>query len=764
MLFKKLLRTLWRYKAQFISMVIMVALGVGIFLGFNVEWYSLEVNTKEIYDATGFADFRIYNDKGFSIQDLNAIKSIPGVEDATRFLSLNVSVKGDTDTLALTVSENMNVSGILLMAGEPYNENDTDGFWLSDSYAAANDIAIGDSLTLAYQVITVKGTVKGLVKSSEYLICLPDTNQMMPDYSTYGYVYISPAMLNKAIPTLYKAFVSSLYYQINVKSSLEKAVFVERADQALGSTRLILSKNETISWAEAQGEINEGKTMASILPVLFLAIAILTMVTTMHRITASEKTQIGTFKALGFKDKRILVHYSAYALIIGLIGTALGIGIGYWLGWFIMSPGSAMATYIDMPSWALHAPRFTWYVLIGINAFLTMIGFLSVRKMLSGTAADALRPYTPKRMKHLRFEETKRFKALGFGTKWNLRDCVRHKARSFMTLFGIVGCMVLLVGGLGMKDTMDAFLDIFYEKAINYTMRVNLDSENMTLAEGKAFAEQLNGDWVAEHAIQIGDKGYSLEVYSITHDKVRFADTDMKIVPLTDNGAYICSRIARDYQLKTGDTLRFSPYDSDSHYSVPVAGVLDSMTEGIFLTEAYADQVGIPYSISAIFTDETDIPENTHVLNKLSKQSIMDSFDTFMDLMNKMIWLLVLAAVVLGIVVLYNLGVMSYTERYREMATLKVVGFKDSKIGRLLISQNLWLTVIGIIIGIPAGVGVLQYLLTALATEYELKLTLGWATWLVSVLLTFGVSLVVGLMVARKNKHIDMVAALKTEE
>ena len=336
MLLKKLFRTLWQYKAQFISMVIMVALGVGVFLGFNVEWYSLEVNTKEIYDATGFADYRIYSDKGFSPEDLDAVKVIEGVDDATRFLSLNVSVKDDTDTLALTVSENMNVSGVLVMQGEPYSAEDPDGFWLSDSYAAANGIAVGDPLTLSYQTITVSGTVKGLVKSSEYLICLPDSTQMMPDYSSYGFVYISPAMLDRSIPVLYKAMIGSLYHQINVKSSLDKAAFVEAADKALGSTRLILSKDETVSWAEAQGEVNEGKTMASILPVLFLAIAILTMVTTMHRICASEKTQIGTFKALGFKDRRILVHYSAYALIIGLLGTILGIVIGYGLGWFII--------------------------------------------------------------------------------------------------------------------------------------------------------------------------------------------------------------------------------------------------------------------------------------------------------------------------------------------------------------------------------------------------------------------------------------------
>ena len=764
MLLKKLFRTLWQYKAQFISMVIMVALGIGVFLGFNVEWYSLEVNTSEIYNATGFADFRIYSDKGFSPEDLEAVKNIDGVEDATRFLSMNVAVKDDADTLALTVSENMDVSGILLLEGEPYSPEDPDGFWLSDSYAAANGISIGDPLTLTYQSITVSGTVKGLVKSSEYLICLPDTTQMMPDYSSYGYVYISPAMLDRSIPALYRAVAGSLYHQINVKSSLDKAAFVEAADRALGNTRLILSKDETVSWAEAQGEVNEGKTMASILPVLFLAIAILTMVTTMHRICASEKTQIGTLKALGFRDRRILTHYSAYALIIGLLGTIPGIGIGYGLGWFIMNPDGAMATYIDVPSWTLYAPRFTWYVILAINAFLTFIGFLSVRKMLKGTAADALRPYSPKRMKHLRFEETRRFKRLGFGTKWNLRDCVRHKARSLMTLFGIVGCMVLLVGGLGMKDTMDAFLDVFYEKSINYTMRVNLDEENMSPEEGKALAESLNGDWAASRAIQIGDKGYSLEIYSVTHDKVRFADTDMNIVPLTDEGVYVCARIARDYSLKAGDELSFSPYDSSEHYTVPVAGVLDSMTEGIFMTDGFADRTGISYTVSSVLTDAAEIPDNPHILNTQSKQSIMDSFDTFMDLMNKMIWLLVIAAVILGIVVLYNLGVMSYTERYREMATLKVVGFKDSKIGRLLISQNLWLTVLGIAIGIPAGIGILQYLLTALAAEYELKLVLGVPTWLVSILLTFGVSLAVGLMVARKNRHIDMVAALKTAE
>ena len=125
---------------------------------------------------------------------------------------------------------------------------------------------------------------------------------------------------------------------------------------------------------------------------------------------------------------------------------------------------------------------------------------------------------------------------------------------------------------------------------------------------------------------------------------------------------------------------------------------------------------------------------------------------------------LIVAAIVLGVVVLYNLGVMSYTERYREMATLKVVGFKDKKIAKLLIGQNMWVTVAGIVLGLPLAAGTLTYLVKELASEYEMRVVMGPATFIVSILTTFGVSLLVSLMVARKNKKIDMVEALKGAE
>ncbi len=367
-------------------------------------------------------------------------------------------------------------------------------------------------------------------------------------------------------------------------------------------------------------------------------------------------------------------------------------------------------------------------------------------------------------MKHLYLEETKAFKALNFGTKWNLRDALRHKTRTATTVFGIVGCMVLLVGGLGMSDTLNAFIETFYNQSIRYENRINLDTSSIRNAEAEEMAEQLRGDWGALSSVELEGDPVSLEIYHITRDMLRFPGEGSDFITLGEDGVWICSRIARDLNLKAGDQLTFSPYGSDKQYTAAVAGVTRSMSKGILMSDAFARSLGFDWQISAVYTADKEIPSDSRILNIPNRQAIMDSFDVFMKLMNVMVFLLATAAVVLGVVVLYNLGVMSYTERFREMATLKVLGFRDRKIGRLLISQNLWLTVAGVLIGLPAGWATLRYLMDALAGEYELLLVIGPVTILVSILLTFGVSLAVGLMVARKNRYIDMVSALKTGE
>ncbi len=756
MLKRKLFRTAWRYKSQFISMIIMIAIGVGVFLGFNIEWKSIDADTNSFFEDTLYADYRLYAETGFSEEDIAVVQKIEGVDAATRYLSVNVDIEGTKKSLALNVSENYTVSTMLIMEGAEYDA-DSDGIWLSDRYAEKNDVSVGDTLTFTYMGMEIGGEVVGLIKSGEMMICVADENQLLPDYENFGFAYMTPTKLEQALGYAF-------YPQINVRSDMEKAELEEAVSEALGRTILVTSKDEHVCYAGAQGEVEEGKTMGSILPVLFLAIAMLTMVTTMHRIAANEKVQIGTLKALGFRDRRILRHYTCYGLVIGLFGVLLGVVLGYGVAAMIISPSGMMGTYIDMPDWGLIMPAFCVPIILLTVVFLTFISFLSVKKMLKGTAADVLRPYAPKTMKTSVIEKLPFWKKLAFGTKWNVRDILRHKSRSAMTLIGVIGCMLLLVGGVGMKDTMASFMKLLNEGISNYTTRINL-VETSVNDEARELAERVDGDWLAAAGISYEGKTVTMEVYDCDHDWIRFVDEDNEYVELQDDGVYLCLRLADT--AKIGDMIEFSPYGSEETYRVRVTGYLRSlMTESIIMTADYADSVGIDYHIGTIYTDEdmADIENSPLIAGKQDKKTIMDTYDSFMEMMDMMVMIFVLAAVVLGVVVLYNLGVMSYVERSRELATLKVLGFRDKHIGRLLISQNIWLTVIGVVIGLPSGVGVLYVLITSLAGEYELTLTLGVLTYAVSILVTFGVSLAVGWMVAKKNKKIDMVEALKGTE
>ncbi|MBQ3355660.1 MAG: FtsX-like permease family protein [Oscillospiraceae bacterium] len=795
MLFRKLLRTAWSYKAQFISMIIMMTLGIGIFLGFNMEWKTIEYDVGNFFEETKYADYRLYSETGFAKDELEAIASIDGVDAATRYLSVNLELKGDSKkALALDVSENYTVSTITLMEGAEYDET-SDGIWLSDKFAKLNGISLGDTLTLEFQGMEIDGEVVGLIKAGEHMICLADSNQVMPDFNTFGYAYISPAKLNailreKALNTiadeLQKAGVPAdmvreqaeamltdevmreatdkAFPQINLRSDLEKTELEDAIKEKLGKTLMVVAKEDHTVYKEAMGEATEGKAMGSILPVLFLAIAILTMVTTMHRIATKEKTQIGVLKALGFKNRTVLLHYSLYGLFIGIAGAVLGGVLGYFVCKAVMSENGMMGTYFDMPDWSAATPAFCYPVIAGTVILLALISFLSVRSQLRGTAADALRPYTPKKMKKSFLEKLPLFGKMSFATKWNVRDLMRHKSRFAMTLVGIIGCMILLVGGLGMRDTMAGFLDLLDNGVSHYATKVNL-VENTEYENAKQLIADLDGDWESFSGISFGGDTVTLDI--VHNDKGRFSviDENNHEIALRDDGVYLCLRLAD--RAKIGDSIAFSPYGGEETYRVKVVGYNRSiMTENVTMTDKYADALGIDYSISAIYTDQDsgEIPSSELISGKQDKQQLMDSFSSFVEIMDGMVFILIIAAVVLGIVVLYNLGVMSYVERSRELATLKVLGFRSKKIGQLLISQNIWLTVVGVLLGLPAGLGTLYWMLTALAGEYEMKLMLGPLTYSVSILLTFGVSLLVGWMVARKNKKIDMVEALKNAE
>ena len=755
MLFKKLLRTLGRYKAQFISMIIMIALGVGIFAGFSGEWYTIKKDAKYFYDLTGFSDYRIMNSEGFSQSDLDKVLNVEGIDKASLYLSVD-SIANDGDKVTLNTTTNMEVSGFTVTKGNSYDENNIDGIWLSDMYAKANKINLGDDFKLKYKGLELDLKVEGLIKSSEYLICVNDKTQLMPDFKNMGYGYVTSKTIEKALGMPF-------YSQINVISNLDKETFEKNVFSALENSYLLVTKNEAISYSEVKGEINEGKTMASLIPVLFLAIAMLTMITTMHRLTVNEKMQIGILKALGFKDRKIIVHYSSYALFIGILGSIFGIALGYGLCWYIMNPHGPMGTYFDLPRWNLYMPWYVWVAIIIMNLVLTFVGYASVKKILKGSAADALRPYTPKKMKPLLIEKTKWFHKRRFAFRWNIRDVFRHKARSLMSIIGVVGCTILLVATFGVKYLLQSFVTDYYEKPMNYEVRINLSNETNN-EKALEIANTYSGDLTSTTPILINDKVYSVEVYNMDNNLISILDMNTKpIKNVSNEGAYVPNKLASELKIKVGDEIEIKSFATGLEYKVKVVQITRSLTGNIVITDDYAETIGLVHKYNCIYTKEKDVIINENIESIQTKKDIINSFASIMNVLDVMVVLLALASVILGIVVLYNLGILSYMERYRELATLKVLGFKDKKITSLLVTQNMWMTLFGMILGAPLGVWILKVLMDLLASDYDIKLRLDPRMFIYSFILVTITSLFVSYMVARKNKYINMVEALKAE-
>lgn len=751
MLKRKIIRTLLNYKAQMISMLLMIILGVGIFLGCNIEWYSIKTNRTNYYEDTGYPEYRIYKDS-FSLDELQYVKDFSDVKYATRALTTLGSLNNNT-YLMLNVLEDCQNIKPLYIDGEVYS-NEADGIYLSDLYAKENNIKLNDYLDIEVEGFKIHEPVKGLIKSSEYLICLKDSSQLLPNYKEYAYCYLSPKMIKKYLG---QAFYNTVY----ASSKLSPSEFEAEAFNALGASITVLSYQDETGYSGSNGEIEEGKTMALLIPTAFILIAVLTMVTTMARISTNERIQMGVLKSLGFKRKKIARHYSLYGLIIGTAGTLIGCVLAYGIAYYIINPKGPMSTYLDFPSWHLYMPWYGVLIVILLPITLGIISYLIVNSELKGTACETLKPKREKAVKASHIEKTKFFSKASFQTKWNIRDMLRHKARTIMSIIGVLFSTVLIFACMGMRDTVIDFKNTLYNENYNFENKLILNSQ-ISNTKALDLASKYEADYEANIAIKLNDKTVVLSIINNSRNLLGIIDEKGNRLELKDGGVYVCRRI-KDDGYKINNEIDFNLYGSKEIISSKVIGVCLSMTEGIYMTENTANELGISYKIQTLYTN-LNVTVDSNVSSITTKTELLSAFNTMMEMMDSMIWILILASAILAVVVLYNLASLGYIEKIREMSTLKVIGFTNKKIAKILVVGTIWITVVGLIIGLPLGAYLLDILLRALAGEYEMNMAFGYLSYIVGIVVPFLVSLVTIYLISKKTKKLDMVSALKERE
>jgi putative ABC transport system permease protein len=762
MLKHKLWRDLLKNKMQFISIFLMSFLGLLVFVGLDAEGNGLGVSADSYYEETNLADLWVMG-KAFTSDDVKEIGKLTGVKHVNRRLQISATADLENDPyMQLNFVEENETSKLYTKSGENFSGKE-EGIWLDGLFAKGQNLTLGDTITIEFNGMKITEEIKGLVIHPEYVYFLADEGAMIPEYGKYGYAYLS----FEEFPV--KERLS--YNQILI--DLDSDMYLDRTKNAiktvLDSDNLaVTDRKQNLSFATFDSEKEQHITMGFLFPVVFLLIAILGIVTTMTRMTANQRIQIGTLKALGFTKKTITLHYMSYGFVISLLGGLLGTYVGY--SYLPLLFRSSMMEAYTLPKWYI-SMSVNSYLAILINVFIsTMVSYLACKKELKDPPAITLKPAVPKKSRPTFLEISGLWNQLSFSTKWNYRDMIRNKIRTLMGIVGVLGCTMLMVCAFGMRDSVGDMADWMYQELMTCEAKI-LFNEQADESVKIDYRNQYAGQLMEEASIELNAKGVT-KTGSITvlddGNYIHFQDEELNNIRLSEYGVALSYKMAQNLGVKVGDFIEWHLIGDERYVTTRVEQLYRApANQGISMKRDAFEKLEFNFHATALLTNMTpkdNLTDQEEIQGIQNITQMKQDMNETMEMMNIMVGILIAAAVILGIVVLYNLGVLTFVEKTREIATLKVLGFHSKKIRGVLQKQNIWVTVTGILIGLPAGYQFLVVICSTLSESQDLVPTVSVLSYCYSVIGTFLVSILVNFMLSGKVKTIDMVDALKGVE
>lgn len=529
--------------------------------------------------------------------------------------------------------------------------------------------------------------------------------------------------------------------------------------------------------------------LASVFPIIFFLVAALVCLTTMTRMVEEQRVQIGSLKAMGYSGLAISRKYLFYGLLPSLTGGVFGLVIGY-----ILFPKMIFTAYqimYQMPDIELRAyPEISIFSVLAAVACTTLATLWACLATLRETPASLMRPRTPKAGKRVFLEYIRPlWKRMSFTHKVTARNLFRYQKRFWMTVIGIGGCTALIIAGFGMRSSLLFTMSRQYDDLFHYSAQVTL-SDNALSTERQAVEDFLAGDEriVSYVPCEASSATVVTPSYSTTaYVEVMASDEIGKVVdlfdyksgdPITmgDEGVYIDQKLSELLKVSVGDTFFL---DGDVRGDVTVAGIYEHYTgHFIYMTPSYYENAlhadGEPNAYLLNFTsDDTDtcnaIFEKLLSLSGVATTSRMrDTQDTYMHSMERVdfvVVIIILAAAALAMVVLFNLSNINITERQRELATIKLLGFYDGEVSAYVYRENIVLTVFGILLGCFMGHWLHIYLVRS--TEIDLMMfgrQTATSAYVYAAILTMLFSVAVNILAHFRMKKIDMVESLKSAE
>lgn len=764
---------------RFISILVIVLLGVGFFAGIRAVAPDMKNTLDNYYEKTNMYDIFITSNYGIREEVEKKLEEKYNVETGYSFDAITTK-KEDYATKIISYNKEDKINTPKLIKGkmpEKVDEVVVDNDFRSE-------IKIGDKITIDSNLINNKTvTVTGYVESPLYISTERDSTNLLSGTIDY-YLYmnetniISPVKTTAYINLAAEESRFSKKYEDTVKKAKTDIRKTLQEEKVTGEEWYVLDIDSNAGFYQYEQDTERIDNVAKVFPLVFFIVAVLICLTTMTRMVEEERSQIGTLKSLGYKDSAIMFKYILYATFATIIGSIIGVVIGYRL-----LPELCFEMYKNM--YRLGDIKLSYYASLTfqgmIIALLCTLGatIYTCRKTLKESPANLLRPVAPAAGKRVLLERIPIiWNHLSFSHKVTVRNVFRYKKRFLMTIIGIAGCTGLILAGFGLKDCIVKMVPHQYEEIFSYQAKIALNEEKTNetinkIKENKKIKDILE---VQEEAVTIDNKDTNQSVTLVIPKEdsdgfIKLQDRKTNEHYNLNNGIIITEKLANLLEVEENDVLKFTGTDK---YEKKIAHITENyLFHYIYLpkSEYQEDE----YNTVLVKTKNMTEKEEKEFASKLKEipgvssitftSSTRHIFDDTMDNFAYVSLILIVSAGALAFVVLYNLSSVNISERRRELATIKVLGFYDKEVYQYINRENTILTLIGILLGLGIGNILTMYIIKT--CEIDMLMfdpTIALASYIYAILITAAFAILVNVILYFSLKKIDMIESLKSVE
>jgi len=787
---RKLLRDLWRLRGQVAAISMVVASGVAVLIMFLSALEALDETAAAYYERYRFAE--VFATVKRAPERLHGrIAAIPGVQWVeTRVVKFaTVDVAGFEEPImgqivSIEPHNAANLNRLVMRAGRHVTPKKPNEVILNEPFANAHKLKLGGKVTVLLNGKRRALTVVGIALSPEYVYAIgPGT--LMPDKKRFAILWMDRDVLEAAfnLDNAFNDVTLTLVRGTNPQS------VIDRLDQMIaryGGVGAYARKDQISNWF-LMNEIKQLRSMAGVLPTVFLAVAAFLANTVLARLIAVERGEIGLLKAFGYSSWAVGWHYAKLVLAMALVGILLGWAIGYALGHTITK---TYANFFNFPFLVYRPSAWPFAAAALVSLGATLAGAAgAVRRAAKLPPAEAMRPQAPPVYRD-GFLGRRRFTHDGLGrwldqpTRIILRQISRWPGRSFLTSMGIGVSIALLITSLQWLDAIDHMVRVYFNQAQHQDITVALDEARSTRIVGGF--KRLPGVIAVEPLRTLhvrfrnGHLSKRESIFGIRRNARLFPayDASGRVVPVPEAGLLMSTKLAQVLEVKPGDTVTVEVLEGRRPVRrVQVAGLFETYIG----TPAYMNVAAMnrimrerpvanvvylradPRRYSALYKALKEIPV---VTGAILRQAAVDLFN---QTMAETLWIsisfFVTFACVMAFGVVYNSARIALSERGRELATLRVIGFTKLEIGYILLGEIAVITLVALPLGCVLGQMLSALIVSDMETElFRVPLVIDAATFGTALLIGVGATVVSAAVVSRRLGRLDLIAVLKTRE